>query len=168
MNHEVYGIASGWQISKITTDKKSRKVFLHVRCVDESTLTCPKCDRVCPVYDRRPRTWRHLDTGEYRTYVVTALARVKCLEHGVRTIAIPWASWSARMTFSYETMVIDWLQEASISAVSRLLGLSWTAVDGVMQRAVERELARRSEQAFTRMYTEIQITHPVRFKLPTQ
>ncbi len=46
---------------------------------------------------------------------------------------------------------MDGLQEASISAVARLLGLSWTAVDGVMQRAVERGLARRSEQSFTRI-----------------
>ncbi len=48
-------------------------------------------------------------------------------------------------------MVIDWLQEASISAVFRILGLSWTAIDGVMQRAVQRGLARRSTGSFTRV-----------------
>jgi len=42
--------------------------------------------------------------------------------------------------------VIDWLKEASVSAVSRLMGLSWNAVDGIMQRAVKRGLARRQEQ----------------------
>ncbi len=94
----VYGIVSPWRISKITTDTADYEVFLHVCCEDESGLTCPVCDRVCPVYDRRARKWRHLDTGTYRTYVVTDLPRVKCPDHGLRTIAVPWADRSARMS----------------------------------------------------------------------
>ena len=43
----------------------------------------------------------------------------------------------------FEALVIDWLKEASISAVSRLMGLSWNAIDGIMQRAVTRGLSRR-------------------------
>ena len=39
--------------------------------------------------------------------------------------------------------MIDWLGAASLSAVSRLLDLSWDQVDGVMQRAVKRGLERR-------------------------
>ncbi|WP_330178311.1 transposase [Candidatus Vondammii sp. HM_W22] len=48
-------------------------------------------------------------------------------------------------TAMFEALVIDWLKEASISAVSRLMGLSWNAIDGIMQRAVKRGLARRIE-----------------------
>lgn len=147
----VYGITFPWQISHITTDKESGEVSLHVSCTDESKLRCPDCDQVSPVYDRRPRRWRHLDTGQFSTYVVAQIVRVKCPVHGVLTITVPWASRSARMTVAFEAMVIDWLQEASISAVARLLNLSWNAIDGVMQRAVERGLARRSEQSFTRI-----------------
>ncbi|MCY3629212.1 MAG: ISL3 family transposase [Bacteroidetes bacterium] len=145
----VYGIVSPWQIWKITTDTTANEVFLHVCCGDETGLRCPMCERVCPVYDRRARKWRHLDTGTYRTYLVTDLPRVTCLDHGVRTIRVPWADRSARITYEFEGMVIDWLQEASISA--RLLGLSWTAIDGVMQRAVQRGLARRSTGSFPRI-----------------
>ena len=43
----------------------------------------------------------------------------------------------------FEALVIDWLKEASTSAVSRLMGLSWNAIDGIMQRTVERGLSRR-------------------------
>ncbi len=41
--------------------------------------------------------------------------------------------------------MIDWLKEASISAVSRLMGLNWNAIDGIMQQAVKRGLTRRTE-----------------------
>nr|VFK69969.1 MAG: Transposase [Candidatus Kentron sp. UNK] len=41
-------------------------------------------------------------------------------------------------------MVINWLKEASTQAVSRQLELSWNAIDGIMQRAVKRGMARRA------------------------
>ena len=45
--------------------------------------------------------------------------------------------------------MIDWLKEASIQAVSRQLSLSWNAIDGIMQRAVKRGLARRQTEPVT-------------------
>ncbi len=51
----------------------------------------------------------------------------------------------------FEALVIDWLTEASTSAVSRLMGLSWNAIDGIMQRAVERGLSRREEVCATQI-----------------
>ncbi len=51
----------------------------------------------------------------------------------------------------FEVLVIDWLKEASISAVSRLMGLSWSAIGGIIQRAVKRGLARRKEISPTRI-----------------
>ncbi|MEJ2621201.1 MAG: hypothetical protein P8163_13320 [Candidatus Thiodiazotropha sp.] len=47
--------------------------------------------------------------------------------------------------------MIDWLKEASISAVSRLMNLSWNAIDGIMQRAVKRGLSRREEIAVSQI-----------------
>ena len=42
-------------------------------------------------------------------------------------------------------MIIDWLKEvASVTAVARLLGLTWHEVDVVQRRAVRRGLARRT------------------------
>ena len=40
--------------------------------------------------------------------------------------------------------MINWLKAASTSAVSDRLRVSWNAVDGIMQRAVERGLSRRA------------------------
>jgi len=46
----------------------------------------------------------------------------------------------------FEALVVDWLKEAPTSAVSRLMGLSWNAIDRIMQRAVERGLSRRQRR----------------------
>ena len=47
--------------------------------------------------------------------------------------------------------MIDWLGAASISAVARLLDLSWDQVSGVMERAVERGLERRGSAPASRV-----------------
>ena len=51
------------------------------------------------------------------------------------------------MTALFEALVIDWLKIGTISEVATQLGLSWSVVSGVQERAVARGLARR-EQAF--------------------
>ncbi|MCU7881626.1 MAG: ISL3 family transposase, partial [Candidatus Thiodiazotropha sp. (ex Lucinoma aequizonata)] len=63
---------------------------------------------------------------------------MECKEHGVVTVSVPWAEPGTAFTAMFEALVIDCLKEASISAVSRLMGLSWNAIDGIMQRAVKR------------------------------
>jgi len=52
----------------------------------------------------------------------------------------------SRFTALFEALVIDWLKEASITAVACQLRMGWDQVDGVMQRAVTRGLARRARK----------------------
>ena len=62
-------------------------------------------------------------------------------------IHVPWAEPGSGFTALFEALVIDWLRETTISAVSRQLSLSWNAIDGIMQRTVKRGLARRDDEA---------------------
>ncbi|WP_445083864.1 transposase [Candidatus Vondammii sp. HM_W22] len=106
---------------------------------------------ISPGYGSRKRRWWHLDTRQCETILVADAPRVKCEEHGVVTVPVSWAEPCYGFTAMFEALVIDWLKEASISAVSRLMGLSWNAIDGIMQRAVKRGLARRKEISPTRI-----------------
>jgi transposase len=107
------------------------------------------CGEGVPGYDTRRRRWRHLDTCQFHTFVEAHVPRVACPEHGVLSVTVPWAEPGSGFTALFEALVIDWLGEASISAVARQLRLSWGAVDRIMQRAVARGLARR-ERAWPR------------------
>ena len=108
-----------------------------------ATPCCPTCGRASPGYDSRPRRWRHLDTCPYKTILEANVPGVTCKEHGRVTLSAPWAEPGSGFTAMFEALVIDWLTQASTAAVSRLMGLSWNAIDGIMQRAVERGLSRR-------------------------
>jgi len=96
-----------------------------------------------PRYDFRKRSWRHLDICQYSTLVHVSIPRVECDPHGVIQLDTPWAEKNSRFTAMFEGLVINWLKEASINAVSRRLNLSWNAVDGIMTRAVKRGMGRR-------------------------
>ncbi len=127
------------------------EVTVHVEQDKGAPQCCPTCGEVSPGYDTRTRKWRHLDTCQYKTILVVDVPRVRCKEHGVVTMLVPWAEPGSGFTAMFEALVIDWLKEASTAAVSRLMGLSWNAIDGIMQRAVKRGLSRREELAMTQI-----------------
>jgi transposase len=61
----------------------------------------------------------------------------------VLQIPVPWAEPRSGFTTLMESRIIDWLDESSLSGVSRVQHVSWRKVDVVMARAVKRGLGRR-------------------------
>jgi transposase len=144
---EILQIEPPWFVEDVQLDKAKNSVEVFVTVGDVS-LCCPLCDKPSPGYDHRERRWRHLDTCQFQTYVTAQVPRVNCSDHGCLTIDVSWAEQKSRFTLLFETLVISWLQTASILAVSKQLSLSWNAVDGIMKRAVARGIARRGVQSF--------------------
>jgi transposase len=141
------GIEDPWRVTDVTLRlDEAREVVVSVELYPGATLQCPKCEGRGSRYDSRERRWRHLDTMQYRTILVADVPRVQCDEHGVVQVTVPWSDPKSRFTALFEALVIDWLKEASFSAVARQLSLSWDQVDGIQERAVRRGLARRRKQ----------------------
>ena len=142
---QILGIQAPWQVTDVEVDMPQGQVTVHVEREAGAKLCCPTCGQPAPGYDSRRRRWRHLDTCQYKTILEADVPRVKCPEHGVVTTSVPWAEPNSGFTAMFEALVIDWLKEALTSAVARLMGLSWNAIDGIMQRAVKRGLERREK-----------------------
>lgn len=141
---QILGITKPWQVTEVKVSLVNNEVEVYVEH-QGNKLTCPKCGQLCSGYDKRQRRWRHLDTCQLKTLLVADVPRVECAEHGVVTLGVPWAEPGSGFTALFEALMIDWLKEASISAVAERFQLSWNAVDGIMQRAVKRGLSRRGE-----------------------
>jgi transposase len=65
----------------------------------------------------------------------------------VKQIRIPWAEDGSRFTALFEALAIDWMKQASISAVGERLRLSWDEAAGIQSRAVRRGLLRREAES---------------------
>lgn len=132
-----------YHVDRIEVDMEENRVDVYIHMDRGAAVTCPTCGQVCPRYDHRASSWRHLDLFEYTTILHCDVPRVECPEHGVVTMHVPWAEGLTGYTKIFEQQVIGWLSETTISAVSRRMRLNAKTVASMMQRAVDRGLARR-------------------------
>jgi transposase len=147
----ILGLKPPWFVDTVEFDESDDAVLVYLGIDEGEPLNCPMCGRACPRYDKRRRRWRHLDTCQYQTFVIADVPRVTCEEHGCLMIEVEWAQPRSRFTAMFEALIIEWLLDSSILAVARHFRLSWTAVDGIMKRAVARGLARRKRLKIKRL-----------------
>lgn len=148
----ILGLVVPWEVRDVQLDVGAATVRVMVAAQTDAALACPECGKCCPGYDSRVREWRHLDTCQFKTILVADVPRVKCPEHGVKQVKLPWAEPGSGFTALMEAVVIDWLRSmASIKAVAEQMRLSWDEVDGIMCRAVARGLLRRKRVQVRRL-----------------
>ncbi len=147
----ILGIESPWEVTGVELRLEAGAVEVFVARGKGESFRCPVCGEAARRHDSRRRSWRHLPTCQYRTILTAEVPRVRCVDHGVLTIGVPWSDPGSRFTALFEALVIDWLGAASISAVARLLDLSWDQVSGVMERSVKRGLERRGPAPGSRL-----------------
>jgi len=146
---KILGLEKPWFVQEVELNHETGDLVVSV--AHKGGCLCPECGKTAPRYDHRVRRWRHLDTCQYRTIIKANVPRTECAECGVHQISVPWAERNSRFTVLFEALVIQWLQDASTEAVRKHFGLSWTAVDGIMQRGVKRGLARKEHQPLQRI-----------------
>lgn len=143
----VLQVHAPWSVDDVqgipSTKRPGKCDEIVVTLEHEECYTCPICGGAATRHDSRVRRWRHLDTCEAQTILKAEIPRVRCPEHGVHQVPIPWAEGHAPYTMEFESHVIDLLLEGTTSGVSRLVGIGWDSVNHIKQRAVTRGLARR-------------------------
>jgi transposase len=147
---ELLGLAAPWHVTGVRLDVKAQEVEVRV-AVREQVWACPQCACRMHVHQWESRTWRHLDSCQFKTLIRADVPVVMCPEHGSQTVTVPWAEKYGRFTRLFERLAIDVLQECSVSAACLLLRMSWDEADGIKQRAVARGLRRRQAQPLKRL-----------------
>lgn len=143
----ILGLNEPWVVERVEVSEEAEEVRVRLAMRRDTALECPVCKKVVPGYDQAAeRRWRHLDTCQYQTVLVARIPRIECAEHGVRQIWVPWSEERSRFTALFEAMAIRLLQETSLSGLCRVMRLSWDEAEGILDRAVSRGLARRSEE----------------------
>jgi transposase len=139
------GVGSPWEVKTVDLKLGEKKVEIELGWQWGADARCPECGRACSIHDCAPeRTWRHLDTMQFMTLIRARTPRANCPEHGVKTMAVPWATPQGRFTLLFERFAVDVLRaSATVSQACDLLGIGWDTAQEIMRRAVERGLERR-------------------------
>jgi transposase len=145
---QLLGVSSPWTVDRVELNLTECAVYVYLADEPNALWLCPECGHPAPVYDHREaRTWRHLDSCQFLTYLVAAVPRVACATHGVLTADVPWSLPHSRFTLLFERFAIDVLLATQVQRkTAALLRLSPSQVHDLMGRAVARGLARRDTE----------------------
>jgi transposase len=139
-----WGVVDPWEVDRVELSVTEARVDVWVGHARRIRFACPECCESLPVYDHsEQRSWRHLDSCGFSTYLHARPPRIECPDHGVRQARLPWAEPMSRFTALFERLAIDVLKECDVEGACRILGLSWDEGWRIAERAVERGLLRR-------------------------
>jgi transposase len=140
----ILGLEEPWEVKEVQVDAGQQKVEVRVGAREGTLWACPESRGRLPVHDHVERSWRHLDTCQFETVLVCRVPRLRLADGKVWTVPVPWAEKGSRFTRLFERMAVLVLQAArSLKQAAAWLRLDWDAVQRIMERAVERGLARR-------------------------
>jgi transposase len=141
------GLKSPWSVSRVGLDVERQRVDVWAEHEENAVWVCPECQKESTLYDHaEERLWRHLDSCQFKTFLHARIPRVKCMEHGVLQVLVPWAEPKSRFTALFERLAIDVLRECDITGVTRILKISWDEAWNIMERAVERGKLRKQDR----------------------
>lgn len=142
----VLSLPAPWYVESVECFPGEKRVDVWLKH-RESRFRCPECMVEHSVHEHLPeRTWRHLDTCGYQTFLHARLPRVKCPLHGKITAWVPFATPQTSITEEFECKCIRTMQECTMQGAEALTGVSVRKLERIRLLAVERGLKRRGEK----------------------
>lgn len=136
------GLSEPWRVVGSSFDAARRRLDLRIDFERGARFACPECDLTgCEVHDTAERSWRHLGFFQHEAYLVARVPRVRCPEHGVRQVAVPWARPGSGFTLLFEALVMALVSEMPVAAVGELISEHDTRIWRVVHHYVNRALA---------------------------
>jgi transposase len=118
------GLGEPWRVSDAEFVEDAGRLDLHVDYPRGARFSCPEpgCERdQCPVHDIHDKTWRHLDFFQHKAFLHARVPRVRCPEHGVRLVAVPWARPGSGFTLLFEALVLTFAKAMPMKRVQAMV-----------------------------------------------
>lgn len=151
------GATEPWMVEAVEMDTQRESVTIELGLKAGTVWGCPVCQKRMHVHGWERRRWRHLDTQQFKTWIIADVPTVLCEEHGAQQVRVPWAEPYARFTLLFEELAIAMLQAMTTAAGTRRLGISWDEADGIKQRAVVR--GRKRQRATVMRHLRVDEKH---------
>lgn len=149
----ILGLSSPWTVSDVELLMDQQEIRVRVEHPQGTKFECPECERELACHDHADeRRWRHLDSCQFKTFLIARVPRVKCPEHGVKTVRVSWAEKNSRFTLMFERFAIDvLLATQTVKGAMGILRTNWDQTWNVLQRAVARGKLRKEARPMPRV-----------------
>ena len=132
------GVRPPWRVEKIAFDPNQRRLDIQLDFERGARFQCPECKAGdCPVHDTTEKEWRHLNFFQHEAYLHARVPRVRCDQHGVRQVEVPWAREGSGFTLLFEALAMVLMREMPVKAASRIVGEQDTRLWRVLMHYVE-------------------------------
>jgi transposase len=136
------GLQVPWRVVGSSFDAEGRRLELRIDFERGARFACPECNAPgCPVHDTETKLWRHLDFFQHQAFLQARMPRVRCPEHWVRLVAVPWARAGSGFTLLFEALIMTLAAEMPVRAIGELVGEHDTRLWRVVHHHVDRALA---------------------------
>jgi len=87
------GIQSPWRLvdQRLDMDKQPHELHLTVGGERGAKYAYPVCAQQRAAHEFQGKTWRHLNFFQHHCHIRASVPWVKCPEHGVKLVEVPWA-----------------------------------------------------------------------------
>lgn len=143
------GVAAPWQVRSADFDDAAGRLDIVLDFARGARFGCPEpecAQRVCPVHDTADKTWRHLDFFQHQAFLHARVPRVRCAEHGVHLVAVPWARAGSGFTLLFEALMLTYAAHMPVAATGRMVREHDTRIWRVLEHYVA---AARAGQDFS-------------------
>jgi transposase len=138
------GLTPPWRVvdQRFETDKKPHRLHLLVAAEPGARFPCPECGKLAAAHDWKDAAWQHLDFFQHACFITARVPRVRCPDHGVHRIAVPWARAESGFTLLFEQVALSFAREMPVATAADLIGITdkrlWRIVFHYVTRALER------------------------------
>ena len=84
-------LEAGWKVTECRFEGEPRQLLLKLDFEEGKRFGCPQCGKLCPTHDTSTKRWKHLNFFHYECLLEARVPRSDCPEHGVLSVAVPWA-----------------------------------------------------------------------------
>jgi transposase len=117
------GLAVPWRVVSVEFDEQAGRLDLGLDFARGGRFGCPVqgcAASACAVHDTVEKTWRHLDFFEHQAFLHARVPRVRCAEHGVHLVSVPWARPGSGFTMLFEVAMLTYAKAMPIAPLARM------------------------------------------------
>jgi len=138
------GLTPPWRVTTqhLDQERHPNELWLEVVAAPGASFPCPTCGHPAKPHDWKEATWQHLNFFQHHCFIKARVPRVRCPEHGVLRVRVPWARADSGFTVLFEQAAITLVREMPVAAAARIIGVTdkrlWRVIAFYVGRALDR------------------------------